>query len=163
MGFADQDVLCEDCGVMFVFSAGEQQFFKEKGFLNLPKHCKLCKAKRQGGVGRRIETHVICSECGSQTSVAFKPTQGRPVLCRTCFGNKPKGIHRMSETMGSVINKVVHAAERMGLLVTDEQAREAIARQNDDYVIDAFNPMTPMPELPSETIDRYAESLLDMK
>jgi hypothetical protein len=68
----------------------------------------------------------------------------------------------MSETMGSVINKVVLAAERMGLLVTDKQAREAVARQNDDYVIDAFNPMTPMPDIPRETIDRYAESLLDM-
>ncbi len=68
----------------------------------------------------------------------------------------------MSETMGSVINKVVHAAERMGLLVTDEQAREAIARQNDDYFIDAFNAMTPMPDHPRETIDRYAQSLLDM-
>jgi hypothetical protein len=67
----------------------------------------------------------------------------------------------MSETMGSVINKVVLAAERMGLLVTDKQAREAIARQNDDYVIDAFNPVTPMPDLPRETIDRYAESLFD--
>ena len=48
----------------------------------------------------------------------------------------------MSETMGSVINKVVLAAERMGLLVTDKQAREAIARQNDDYVTDAFDPVT---------------------
>jgi hypothetical protein len=67
----------------------------------------------------------------------------------------------MSETMGSVINKVVLAAERMGLLVTDKQAREAIARQNDDYVTDAFDPVTPMPDLPGEIIDRYAESLFD--
>ncbi|MGA8669045.1 MAG: CxxC-x17-CxxC domain-containing protein [Terracidiphilus sp.] len=44
----------------------------------------------RGRVGGRIETHVICSECGNQTAVPFKPTQGRPVLCRTCFGNKSK-------------------------------------------------------------------------
>jgi hypothetical protein len=67
----------------------------------------------------------------------------------------------MSETMGSAVKKVVLAAERMGLLVTDAQAREAIARENDEYVIGAFNPMTPIPELSGETIDRYAESLLD--
>lgn len=90
MGFADQDVLCVGCGVTFVFSAGEQQFFKTKGFLNLPKHCELCKAKRHGGARGRIETHVICSECGSQTTVPFRPSQGRPVLCRTCLGNKPQ-------------------------------------------------------------------------
>jgi len=68
----------------------------------------------------------------------------------------------MSETMGSAVKKVVLAAERMGLRVTDEQAREAIARENDEYVIDVFNPMTPIPDLPKETIDRYAESLLDL-
>ena len=87
----DRDVLCVDCGLTFVFSAGEQIFFKDKGFTNEPKRCKQCKAKRQGGGGRqRIETHVNCSECGIVTTVPFKPTQGRPVLCSTCFGSRPK-------------------------------------------------------------------------
>ena len=92
MAFADRDVLCVDCGLEFVFSAGEQQFFQEKGFTNEPKHCKQCKAKREGTTGRRrSETRVICSECGSDTTVPFKPTQGRPVMCRTCFGKiRPK-------------------------------------------------------------------------
>lgn len=48
MGFADREVLCVDCGVMFPFSTGEEQFFQEKGFSHVPKHCKLCKAKRHG-------------------------------------------------------------------------------------------------------------------
>lgn len=91
MAFTDRDVRCVGCGAQFVFSAGEQQFFQEKGFTNEPKHCKQCKAKRQGGGGRRTnETHVTCSECGSDTTVPFKPTQGRPVMCRTCFANRPK-------------------------------------------------------------------------
>ena len=89
--FSDKDVRCAGCGVMFVFSAGEQQFFQEKGFANQPKYCKQCKAKREGVEGRRrIETYVTCAECGSDTSVPFKPSQGRPVLCRTCFANRPK-------------------------------------------------------------------------
>jgi CxxC-x17-CxxC domain-containing protein len=86
MPFVDRDVLCVDCAAMFVFSAGEQEFFQGKGFVYEPKHCKQCKAKREDGEGRRIETHVICSECGINTTVPFKPTEGRPVLCRTCFG-----------------------------------------------------------------------------
>src|SRR5450631_2515555 len=91
MSFADRDVLCVGCGVMFVFSAGEQQFFQEKGLVNEPKHCKQCKAKRDVAKGRlRIETHVTCSECGSNTTVPFKLTQGKPVLCRACFANRPK-------------------------------------------------------------------------
>jgi CxxC-x17-CxxC domain-containing protein len=89
--FSDRDIKCESCGLMFVFSAGEQQFFQEKGFSNIPKHCKQCRVKRQGVEGRhRIETHVNCSECGRDTTVPFKPTQGRPVMCRTCFANRPK-------------------------------------------------------------------------
>jgi len=89
MDFADRVVLCVDCGRMFVFSAGEQQFFRERGFTNAPKHCKQCKAKRPGGRGRVSgETHVKCSKCGIQTTVPFKPTQGKPVLCRACFDSQ---------------------------------------------------------------------------
>jgi CxxC-x17-CxxC domain-containing protein len=33
----------------------------------------------------RPETRTTCSACGSETTVPFKPTQGRPVLCRSCF------------------------------------------------------------------------------
>ena len=49
MDFVDRDVKCLDCGAMFVFSAGEQAFFKDKGFVNDPKHCKSCKALRGKG------------------------------------------------------------------------------------------------------------------
>ena len=86
MSFVDREVLCVDCGVTFVFSAGEQDFFRDKGFTHDPKHCQQCKAKRaNGSVRRRIEMHITCSECGIDTTVPFKPTQGRPVLCATCF------------------------------------------------------------------------------
>jgi CxxC-x17-CxxC domain-containing protein len=33
----------------------------------------------------RPETRTNCSQCGAETTVPFKPTQGRPVLCRACF------------------------------------------------------------------------------
>jgi CxxC-x17-CxxC domain-containing protein len=36
----------------------------------------------------RTETRTECSECGIETTVPFKPTQGRPVLCRQCFQAK---------------------------------------------------------------------------
>jgi hypothetical protein len=66
----------------------------------------------------------------------------------------------MSETMGSVVKKVVLADKRLGLQVTDAQARKAIARENNDYVLNTFDPMMPVPDVSNETIDRYAESLL---
>ncbi|MFW5705274.1 MAG: CxxC-x17-CxxC domain-containing protein [Nanoarchaeota archaeon] len=31
---------------------------------------------------------AICSECGAECQVPFKPTEGKPVMCRECFGKK---------------------------------------------------------------------------
>lgn len=36
---------CADCGVIFPFTAGEQKFFRDKGFTP-PKRCKSCRANR---------------------------------------------------------------------------------------------------------------------
>lgn len=93
MDIVDRILTCVDCGNEFVFTAGEQLFFQDKQFKNDPKRCKNCKAKRsRGGRSVRAETRTVCSECGNETTVPFKPTQGRPVLCRQCFqGRKPDG------------------------------------------------------------------------
>jgi CxxC-x17-CxxC domain-containing protein len=90
MEFVDKTLKCIDCGADFVFTAGEQLFFFDKQFKNDPKHCKQCKAKRaRGGPRVRPETRTTCSACGAETTVPFKPTQGRPVLCRSCFQKLP--------------------------------------------------------------------------
>jgi CxxC-x17-CxxC domain-containing protein len=96
MEFLDRLLTCADCGGEFIFTAGEQLFFFDKQFTNDPKRCKPCKTKRAGtalnaGIGpaaaglSRTETRTECSACGIETTVPFKPTQGRPVLCRQCF------------------------------------------------------------------------------
>ena len=41
--FVDETLVCKECGNEFVFTAGEQAFYKEKGFLNKPKSCKACR------------------------------------------------------------------------------------------------------------------------
>ena len=86
MAFTDRILKCVDCGGDFVFTAGEQLFFHDKQFKNDPKRCKACKARRSAGGSRvRPETRATCAACGESTTVPFKPTQGRPVLCRSCF------------------------------------------------------------------------------
>ncbi len=100
MEFVDKILKCADCGSDFVFTAGEQLFFYDRQFKNDPKRCKTCKAKRAGSqstAGRsatsvRTETRTTCSSCGTETTVPFKPTQGRPVLCRQCFQSKRTGV-----------------------------------------------------------------------
>jgi CxxC-x17-CxxC domain-containing protein len=90
MEFQDKVLACVDCGAEFVFTAGEQMFFADKGFKHEPKRCKACKSKRTqnaSSAGRypRVETVTTCSQCGKETTVPFRPTQGRPVYCRECF------------------------------------------------------------------------------
>ncbi|MGB7591524.1 MAG: zinc-ribbon domain-containing protein, partial [Terriglobia bacterium] len=46
MEYGDRVLKCMDCGAEFVFTAGEQLFFADKGFRNEPKRCKPCKLKR---------------------------------------------------------------------------------------------------------------------
>jgi CxxC-x17-CxxC domain-containing protein len=99
MEFLDRILTCADCGGEFIFTAGEQLFFFDKQFKNDPKRCKPCKSKRSGAAMKpgsgpaaaglsRTETRTECSACGIETTVPFKPTQGRPVLCRQCFQSK---------------------------------------------------------------------------
>jgi len=92
MEFTDKVLRCVDCGSEFIFTAGEQLFFHDKDFKNDPKRCKQCKAKRASGGPRvRAETRTHCSACGIETTVPFRPTQGRPVLCRSCFQKAQAG------------------------------------------------------------------------
>src|SRR5215471_15261973 len=80
MEYHDKVLKCAECGAEFVFTAGEQMFFADKGFKNEPKRCKSCKAKRAEGVGghaapARTETKTSCSQCGKETTVPFRPTR----------------------------------------------------------------------------------------
>jgi len=82
----DRMLRCTDCGADFVFTAGEQYYFRMRNFINDPKHCKACRSIRRSEAPRaRPETTVTCADCGVSTTVPFKPTNGRPVLCRACF------------------------------------------------------------------------------
>ena len=129
MEFIDRLLKCSDCGTDFVFTAGEQLFFYDKQFKNDPKRCKLCKAKRSGAsrapLGAapgtpatlplsRTETRTECSACGVETTVPFKPTQGRPVLCRQCFQLKrvPSAVAAVAN-LDSPAEQVAAAAEAL--------------------------------------------------
>ncbi|MDD3052711.1 MAG: DNA-directed RNA polymerase [Candidatus Cloacimonetes bacterium] len=44
----------------------------------------------RGNSGPKEMTKVTCSDCGVETEVPFKPTEGRPVYCRECLPNHRK-------------------------------------------------------------------------
>ena len=43
----DKTLICIDCGKEFIFTEGEQEFYKEKGFENEPKRCPDCRRARK--------------------------------------------------------------------------------------------------------------------
>jgi CxxC-x17-CxxC domain-containing protein len=92
MQYRDKVLRCVSCGQEFVFAAGEQLFFADKGFRNEPRRCRNCKTKRtpptRGEAFERGATPTVCCQCGKETTVPFKPAPGRPVYCRECFQSR---------------------------------------------------------------------------
>ena len=87
--FDDATLPCQDCDSDFTFTAGEQEFFSEKGFNN-PTRCPDCRAVKKAARRGPREMHTaICGDCNTECEVPFKPTPveegGKPVLCKPCF------------------------------------------------------------------------------
>ena len=53
MSYADKTITCRDCGMDFVFTSGEQEFYAQKGFTNEPTRCPSCRQQRKAGGGGR--------------------------------------------------------------------------------------------------------------
>jgi len=84
----DKVIHCVECGHDFTWTAGEQQFFRERGYKYAPKRCKDCKRQTAKGTRIKVETAVTCDDCGQPTTVPFKPNNGKPVRCRSCFDKR---------------------------------------------------------------------------
>ncbi len=100
MALSDKPLTCRECGTSFLFTAGEQEFFAQKGFTNEPGRCPACRAQRKsersaGGMDYdssgsyerqpRQMYEVTCSECGGVARVPFQPRTEKPVYCSNCF------------------------------------------------------------------------------
>ena len=85
--YQDEKLTCEDCNSEFIFTVGEQEFYAEKGLVNKPKRCPDCRKNRRQGSRKapRKMYDTVCSKCGAQTQVPFKPMEGKDVYCRDCF------------------------------------------------------------------------------
>ena len=87
--FDDKVLICKDCGAEFIFTAGEQQFYQEKGFENQPQRCKDCRNSRKNQRSSEREMHeTTCAECGGIARVPFVPKNDRPIYCSACLQAK---------------------------------------------------------------------------
>lgn len=95
MNYQDKTLQCRDCGNEFLFSAGEQEFFATKGYVNDPRRCPTCRAAYRA---RQVAANgdaparpvremypAVCAECGAPTQLPFLPRLEKPVYCSTCF------------------------------------------------------------------------------
>ena len=105
MSFEDRQLACRECGRDFTFTAGEQEFFAQKGFTNEPGRCPECRAARKserGGGGMAYDSDrgyggggyqraprqmfsATCAQCGGVAQLPFQPRTDRPVYCSNCF------------------------------------------------------------------------------
>jgi len=84
--FEDRTLVCNECGQEFVFTAGEQEFYAEKGFANDPKKCKACRdARKNAGRTEREMFTAVCDRCGGEARLPFRPKEGRAVYCSDCY------------------------------------------------------------------------------
>ncbi len=107
----DQRLMCVSCGEEFLFTAGEQAFYRERGLTHAPTRCKRCRdqrktqrpegARSEGGgprahragpaaAGPRETFAATCANCGRATEIPFRPVSGRPVYCRDCFRDRKR-------------------------------------------------------------------------
>ena len=83
--FQDKTMICKECGNEFIFTAGEQEFYADKGFENEPKKCKACRDARKNSSNSGEVYETTCAACGGVAKVKFKPREDRPVYCSECF------------------------------------------------------------------------------
>ncbi len=86
--FSDRNLNCKECGKEFVFTAGEQEFYAAKGFVNDPQRCKDCRDNRKAAARSSREYFAAtCARCGAEAKVPFRPHEDRPVYCSECFAS----------------------------------------------------------------------------
>ena len=118
MSYQDRTLACADCGQDFTWTAGEQEFYAQRGLTNEPRRCPDCRRARkaqQGGGGggyasgggggysgggggysagggydrpQRQMYPATCSQCGKETQVPFQPRGDKPVYCSDCVAER---------------------------------------------------------------------------
>lgn len=81
-----------------------------------PVFCSSCFENNRNSDSRRFENinserptnfddrqmfNAVCADCGNSCQVPFQPSNGKPVFCSNCFGDKKEGGSRNREQFNS--------------------------------------------------------------
>ncbi len=91
MSFQDKSLKCIDCGLSFIFSAVDQEYYLSRGYKDDAQRCMPCrqarqlKGKTQVMHSRAHNLHTItCVRCGRDASVPRDIHTVSPVYCNEC-------------------------------------------------------------------------------
>ncbi|MCL5410892.1 MAG: zinc-ribbon domain-containing protein [Patescibacteria group bacterium] len=99
----DRTLICKDCGKKFIWTAGEQKFFLDKGLKNIPKRCKICTAQYKTQLREKHPAWWIkCSVCGKKAEVSFEP-KSEDILCEDCFNKKIEKRDQAIKALGEEV------------------------------------------------------------
>ncbi|MEK7096372.1 MAG: zinc-ribbon domain containing protein [Patescibacteria group bacterium] len=99
----DKTLLCQDCGNKFLWTAGEQKFFLDKGLQNIPKRCKVCVDVYKKKLHEKHPVWTIkCKKCGKKAEVPFEP-KTEDILCESCFNKEIENRNKAIEALGEKV------------------------------------------------------------
>ena len=84
-----------NCGRTFQLASGEVEFYVQREF-ELPKRCQPCRSARKNGTPTTYAppatqvhnyeiNNIICSNCGRDATVPFRPLPNKNVYCKICW------------------------------------------------------------------------------
>ncbi len=84
--FKDKTLRCLQCNKEFIWTAGEQRFYAEKGLKNEPKTCPTCRKGRN----KEETIEVTCQVCGAKGHIQTSGDEkedlvNRSVICQKCL------------------------------------------------------------------------------
>ena len=85
--YVDRTLSCVDCGVEFIHSAADQEYYVQKGFVSDPKRCTSCRASRRASRDAGYDVRDIGGPRGYERGDDRPTREYFAVLCSSC-GNQ---------------------------------------------------------------------------
>ncbi|HEU5315798.1 MAG TPA: Clp protease N-terminal domain-containing protein [Chloroflexota bacterium] len=120
--FQDRSLTCVKCGKAFVFTAGEQAFYAEKGFEGAPARCEDCRGivQSQPPSGLVQDTVNTFKRVAAKMTSSSQPAEGRAVFDR--FTERAKKVMTLARDEGRRLNHNYIGTEHLllGLVAVED-------------------------------------------
>ncbi|MFA7309194.1 MAG: zinc-ribbon domain containing protein [Patescibacteria group bacterium] len=83
----DKPLECQDCGTTFIWDVAEQAYYKKKGFKEVPRRCRACRAKKkiEQEIEKSKEKELTCLVCGKTGTTSTEVSPDEEAMCLDCY------------------------------------------------------------------------------